>query len=374
MMESGAVLGFATSSTEAVDMAIRILRGAVAAGASDIHLRAGSPPHVRIDGELCPLEHPDLEADLLEAVYRNFSAWANVGQSRVAQLQLEFGCTVPDVGRFRVHAYKQQGTRAMVIRHIPLPVPDFATLRLPPVIKPISQEARGLVLVTGATGNGKSTTIAAMLEYMNHQSCRHVVTIEDPIEFVFAEGKSIFSQREIGVDVPTAREGLRGALREDPDVIFVGEIRTHEEFDVALNAAEAGHLVVSTLHSTDCMGAISRMLGFYPPEMEGHIRGRLAEALTAVVCQKLLPSRGGRERVLVTEVMRRGATIVDCIRDATRFRGLPAALDAAFHELGTHSFDSVLLKMVKGGVISIETARAAARSEKDLIRQVKLGR
>ena len=191
---------------------------------------------------------------------------------------------------------------------------------------------------------------------------------------MFSNGKSSFSQREIGVDVPTARDGLSGALREDPDVIFVGEIRTAEEFDVALNAAEAGHLVVSTLHSTDCASAIQRMLGFYPPEMETHMRSRLGDALTAIVCQKLLPSRGGRDRILVTEVLRRGPTIVDCIRDAARFRGLHAALDASFHELGTHSFDTMLLQLARGGVISLDTARAAARSEKDLVRQLKLNR
>ncbi|MEM6957730.1 MAG: PilT/PilU family type 4a pilus ATPase [Myxococcota bacterium] len=373
MSELGNVMPLATADP-AMDTALRIFRGAVAASASDVHLRAGQPPLVRIQGELCPLDHPALEPDTIESITRNFAGRAHVSSERVATAQVEFGVSVPDVGRFRVHAYRQQGTRAIVARHIPMPVPDFGALRLPPVIKPISAERRGLVLVTGATGNGKSTTIASMLEYMNKQSCRHIVTIENPIEFVFRGGESSFSQREIGTDIPSARDGLLGALREDPDVIFVGEIRTAEEFDVALNAAEAGHLVVSTLHSTDSMAAVQRMLGFYPPEMEAHIRSRLADAITAIVCQKLLPSRGGRDRVLVTEVMRRGPTIVDCIRDATRFRGLPAALDSAFHELGTHSFDSMLLRMARGGVIALDTARAAARSEKDLVRQLKLNR
>ncbi len=357
-----------------LETAVRILRGALKAGSSDIHMRVGQPPQVRIDGVLCPLEHPDLDEGIISAILSHLAATARLPPERLLTRQTEFGCGVPELGRFRVHAYHQRGTRALVLRHIPSPVPDFATLRLPPVVKPICKETRGLVLVTGATGNGKSTTIASMLSFMNEHQARHVVTIEDPIEFVYPEGKCSFSQREIGIDVDSPEEGLTGAMREDPDVIFLGEIRSAREFDVALNAAESGHLVISTLHSIDTMASIQRMIGFYPPDMESHIRARLADALTAVVSQRLLPARGGRERVLVTEVMRRGPTIVDCVRDATRFRGLPAALDASFHELGTHSFDLVLLKMVRGRVLSLETARAYARSEKDLVRQVKLGR
>lgn len=369
-----AELEFGTSQMDALEMVLRILRGAIAAEASDIHLRAGQPPLVRLQGELRPLDHPVLEATIVAKAFRSLASWADVSPERLDRLQLEFGCTVPELGRFRVHAYRQMGSRAMVMRHVPMPVPSFAQLRLPPVIKPISMETRGLVLVTGATGNGKSTTIASMLEFMNQNSCRHVVTIEDPVEFVFNEGRSSFSQREVGIDVDSHRDGLKGALREDPDVVFVGEIRTAEEFDVALNAAEAGHLVVSTLHSTDVSAAIQRMIGFYPSEMESIARSRIADALTAVVAQKLLPSRAYGGRVLVTEVLRKNATITDCVRDPARFRGLSAALDNAFHEIGSHSFDHQLLGMVRAGTISLDTARAAARSEKDLVRQIKLAR
>ncbi len=374
-MVSHATTDIAIGSQAAMSTVLRILKGAVAAKASDVHLRVDQPPMVRIQGELLPLEHPPLEDALLTTATHALAAYAEVHPERVeASKQLEFSCAIPDVGRFRAHAYRQRGSRALVLRHIPVPVPPMADLRLPPVVKQIAQERRGMVLVTGATGNGKSTTIAALLEFINESFCRHVVTIEDPVEFVFADHLSSFSQREVGPDVSSFQEGLEGALREDPDVIFVGEIRRQGEFEVALNAAESGHLVVSTLHATDVMTAIQRMIAFYPQDRQLGIRTRLADAVAAIISQKLLPTRGGQDRVLVTEVLRRAPSISDHIRDASRFGGLPKALEAAFHEIGTHSFDMKLLGMVRSGVLSLETAQAAARSPKDLVRAVKLNR
>ncbi len=353
----------------------RILKGALAARASDVHLRVNQPPLVRLEGELCALEHPDLGSELLEEVCHQLCLWGEVPRARHEHKQLEFSVGIPDIGRFRCHVYRQRGTRAAVLRHIPSPVPSFAQLRLPAVIKPICNSRRGLVAVTGATGNGKSTTIAAMLSFMNEQSCRHIVTLEDPIEFLFEDQRSSFSQREIGIDVDSFEDGLEGALREDPDVIFVGEIRDSKTFDVVLNAAESGHLVVTTMHSTNASSAINRMVGFYPPTEQASARERLADAVTAIVAQKLLPKKGSQsERVLVTEVLRRGGTISECIRDPARFRGLPSALDQNFHELGTHTMDHQLIAMVQNNVLAVETARAAARSPKDLVRHLKLNR
>jgi twitching motility protein PilT len=261
-----------------------------------------------------------------------------------------------------------------VLRHIPSPIPELAALRIPPVAKRIALEDRGLVLVTGATGNGKSTTIAAMLDYMNRKVPKHVVTIEDPVEFVFDDDQCTFSQREVGRDVTDLGEGLHSAMREDPDVIFVGEIRAPEEFDVALTAAEAGHLVVSTFHSADSSSALMRMINLYPQDYRDAARQRVADAVTGIISQRLVPQRGTNQRVLIAEILRPTPTVQDCIRDPNRFRGIPAALEASTHEYGTQSFDQQLLAMVRDGLVSVDTARAAARSPKDLVRNLKLTR
>lgn len=354
---------------------LRILQGAIKARASDVHLRANQPPLVRIDGELLALDHPTLEPGFVSTAIRALAGWGEVDPDRLGKKNVEFSVEVPRVARFRAHAYRQQRSDALVLRWIPSPVPEFSDLRLPAVLKPIALEQRGLVVVSGATGNGKSTTIAAMLQFMNSQVSRHVVTLEHPIEFVFEGDLCSFSQREVGVDVADFESGLSAAMREDPDVIFVGEVRTPEAFEVALSAAESGHLVVTTLHSTDAMSAIMRMIHFYPADRQGAARQRLAEAVAGIVAQRLLPTRGGSGRVVVTEVLRKTPTVTECIREPSRFRGLPQALDADFHEYGTHSLDTVLLKLVRGGVVDVEVARGAARSPKDMLRQLKgLGR
>lgn len=357
-----------------LETGLRIFKGAVAAKASDVHLRVGAPPLVRISGELCPFEHPPLSPEQIDATVSALMGWGGVPADSRSDKQLEFSCEVPDVGRFRVHTYRQRGGPACVVRHIPTPIPEFADLRVPAVIKRIALENRGFVLVTGATGNGKSTTIAAVLQYINRKTSKHIVTIEEPIEFVFDDDRASFSQREIGRDVDSMADGLRGALREDPDVIFIGEIRSPDEFEIALNAAEAGHLIVSTFHSTDSSSTVARMINMYPQDYRDSARQRIADSLTAIVSQRLVPQRGGTDRILVTEVLRKTPTVQDCIRDASRFRALPAALDAATHEYGTHSLDNQLLSMLKDGLIALDTAKAAARSPKDLIRSLKLNR
>lgn len=364
-----------TANDAQVTALLRILQGAIKARASDVHLRADQPPLVRIDGELLALDHPKLDNSFVLNSLQALGSWADLQPQQIGARQVEFSVEVPRASRFRVHAYRQRRSQALVLRWIPSPIPEFADLRLPAVLKPIALEQRGLVVVSGATGNGKSTTIAAMLQYMNKQVARHIVTLEHPIEFLFEGDLCSFSQREIGVDVDSFEVGLTASLREDPDVIFVGEVRTPEAFEVALSAAEAGHLVVTTLHSTDVMSAIMRMIHFYPAERQNAARQRIAEATAAVVAQRLLPTRGGQGRVAITEVLRKTPTVTECIREASRFRGLPQALDSDFHEYGTHSLDTVLLKLVRGGVIDAEVARGAARSPKDLVRQLKgLGR
>ncbi len=356
------------------DVLLRILKGSVAAGASDVHMRAGHAPVVRMEGVLRPLEHPPLTAEFIEVSRQVLAHYAGIDPSRLAARQGNFACEVEGVGRMRVHFYHQAGTPALVLRTIPKVIPDFALLRIPPVVKRVVGADRGLVLVTGATGNGKSTTIASLLERVNQERSMHIVTIEEPIEFMFVEHRSTFSQREVGRDVDDIEQGLTGALREDPDWIFVGEIRTTREFDVALAAAEAGHVVVSTLHAQDSARAIQRMLQFYPEEHQAAIRERVADVLASIVSQRLIPKRGARERILATEVLMRAPTIQDCIRDPARFRGLTQALESGASEYGTQSFDQQLVTMVRDGLITPESARAAATHPNDLVRTLKMGK
>lgn len=350
---------------------VRILKGARKAGASDIHLRAPQPPIVRLHGELLALDHEPLSPSFVEHARDVLALVADLDPDDLARRQADFACDVPEVGRFRVHAYRQRTGAALVLRSIPDPIPDPGELRLPPVAKRIAASDRGLVLVTGATGNGKSTSIAAILELVNAESSRHIVTIEDPIEFLFHERRSTFSQRQVGRDVDSMHAGLIGALREDPDWIFVGEIRTQEEMEVALSAAEAGHVVVSTLHSQDAVRTVQRVLHFYPEGHRDAVRHRLADVLTAIVSQRLVARRGARDRLLVTEVLTRTPTVQDCIRDPSRLRGLPAALEAGAGEHGTHTFDQRLLQALRDGLVTEDTARAAATSPHDLLRVAK---
>jgi twitching motility protein PilT len=357
-----------------LEAALRILRGAVAAKASDVHLKAGAVPRVRIRSQVVPLEHPPLSPELVFTLLQSLAAVAGVDPARWQGKQVDYSCEVPELGRFRVHAYRSSGNWAGVLRHIKKSIPEFSALRLPAVIKRIAGLDRGLVVVAGATGNGKSTTIASLLEFVNQKLPKHIVTIEDPIEFVFSDNVASFSQREVGRDVDNMAQGLEGALREDPDVLFVGETRTQAEFEVALNAAESGRLVITTFHSSDIERCVTRMVNMYPVDRQDQARNRIADTLMAVIAQKLLPQKGGSELILVTEVLTRSPTVVDCLRDATRLRGLTAALEKGTNEYGSHSFDQVLMGLVRDGVVSVDTAKAHVHSSNDFVRALNLSR
>ncbi len=355
-------------------VAVRILKGAVAARASDIHFRAGRPPLVRVDGALVPLEHPPLDASVIASVAAAFARASGTRVDPLAVRQSDFSFALPDVGRFRAHVYRQAATFAIVLRVIPRQIPDFAALRLPPVVKRIATLENGLVLVTGATGMGKSTTVASILEFVNQSMVRHVCTIEDPVEFVFTDHYSSFSQREIGRDVDGYDEGLRGALRADPDVLFLGEIRTFEALETVMLAAESGRLVISTVHTPDAMRTINRLVGFFPIDRQETARHRLADALKAVVAQRLVPRTGSSGRILAVEVMRASPTVRDCIRDPLRLKGLVAAIEAGHHEFGMQSFDQQLTALYKDGLVTLEAAKAAATSPADLVRNLSVSR
>ena len=352
----------------------RILRAATKLGASDVHLRAGAPPIVRLEGELRPLNHPPLDESTVAMAARALAEGAGVAPEKLRLMQVDFSCVLPDAGRFRAHMYRQSGTPALVMRRIQDPIPDFASLRLPPVIKRIAMAERGLVLVVGATGNGKSTTIAAMLQYINQTASKHVVTCEDPAEFIFRDQLSTFSQREVGRDVDSFEQGLHGALREDPDVLFIGEIRTIEALEIALNAAESGRLVISTSHAQDAARTIQRLINLYPVDFREAVRGRIADVVVAIIAQRLVQRKSSRQRILCTEVLTGSPTVKECIRDATRFRGLNAAIEAGTHEYGSHTFDQMLIAMVRDQLITPETAQVAATNPSDLMRNLKVMR
>jgi twitching motility protein PilT len=357
-----------------LEAGLRILRGAVAAKASDVHLKAGAPPRVRIRSQVVSLEHPALSADFVHTLLQSLAAVAGVDPERWNSKQLDFSCEVPDLGRFRVHAFRSLGVWAGVLRYIKKGIPEFAALRLPPVIKRIAQLERGLIVVNGATGNGKSTTIASLLEFINQKLPKHIVTVEDPIEYVFIDNVASFSQREIGRDVDSMAQALEGALREDPDVLFVGETRTLAEFEVVLNAAESGRLVITTFHSSDVERCVTRMINMYPLDRQDQARNRIADALSAAISQKLLPQKGSADLILVTEVLTRSPTVVDCLRDAARLRALTAALEKGTNEYGSHSFDQVLMGLVRDGIIAVETAKAHVHSANDFVRALNLTR
>jgi twitching motility protein PilT len=363
-----------TSAGNPGEMILRIMRAANKLGASDLHLRALAPPIVRLEGELRPLNHPPLtESDVLNAA-RALAEGAGVPPEKLKAMQVDFSCVLPGAGRFRAHMYRQSGSTALVMRRIQDPIPDFASLRLPAVLKRIAMAERGLVLVVGATGNGKSTTIAAMLEYINATVSKHVVTCEDPAEYIFRDQLSTFSQREVGRDVDSFEQGLHGALREDPDVLFIGEIRTTEAMEIALNAAESGRLVISTSHAQDSARTIQRLINLYPADFRESARGRLADVIVAIVAQRLVQRKNARTRVLCTEVLTGSPTVKECIRDPARFRGLNAAIEAGLHEYGSHTFDQMLIAMVRDGLIAPETAQTAATNPSDLMRNLKVTR
>jgi len=373
-MEAARSEGAQDARRRDLEAALRILRGAVAAKASDVHLKAGCVPRVRIRGQVVPLEHPPLSAELVVTLLQSLANVAGVEPVRWQGKQIDYSCEVPELGRFRVHAYRQSGHWAGVLRYVRKSIPDLAALRLPAVVKRIAQLDRGLVLVTGATGNGKSTTIASLLEHINQKLPKHIVTLEDPIEFVFTDNVSSFSQREIGRDVDNMQQGLEGALREDPDVLFVGETRTLTEFEVALHAAESGRLVITTFHSYDVERTIARMINMFPNDRQDQARNRIADTLMAVVSQKLIPQKGTTELILATEVLMRSPTTTDCIRDANRLRAMTAALEKGTSEYGSHSFDQILMGLVKDGMVTMETAKAHVHSANDFVRALNLSR
>jgi twitching motility protein PilT len=333
-----------------------ILNLAVKENASDVHLKAGLPPILRIHGHLVPIKnHAKLAPD---EVGNSAMRLMNDVQMETFKNnhQIDIAYSIPGLGRFRVNIFQQRGSAGIVLRVIPMIIKSFEELNLPEVIKKISAELRGLVLVTGVTGSGKSTTLAAILDHINnHRSC-NIISVEDPIEFLHRDKRSIINQREIGVDAKSFAEALRGALRQDPDAIMVGEMRDLETIEIAITAAETGHLVLSTLHTIDAMETINRIVSVFPPYQQKQIRIQLAGVIKAIISQRLMPTKNGKGRVPAVEVLVSTARIRECIEDKEKTKDIADAIAKGHTTYGMHTFDQSIMELLNKDLISYEEA------------------
>ena len=339
--------------------------------ASDLHLKAGSRPILRIHG------HLEVQDDL-EPVSHEFvraTAMTLLGEQRFGMLmegkEMDVGYLLPGLGRFRVNMFLSQGEVRGVFRHVPQRIPAFQELHMPKVLDRLCMERRGLILVTGITGSGKSTTLAAVVDFVNKNRNDHILTIEDPIEFVHEDNKCVISQREIGQDSASFATALRAALREDPDIILVGEMRDAETMEVALHAAETGHLVLSTLHTLNATETINRIISTFPPHQEDQIRDQLASVMQGIVSQRLVVRADGKGRVPAVEVMVGTGLIRDSIRSSEKTSNIPTVIAAGQTQYGMQTFDQSLLQLHREELITYETARDAATNPDDFDLKVK---
>ncbi|HKC61902.1 MAG TPA: type IV pilus twitching motility protein PilT [Myxococcales bacterium] len=333
-----------------------ILQVALRGGASDIHLKAGLPPMFRVDGNLVPLK--DARRLPPEEISRMAFGIMNDYQKEKfkAQNELDLAYGVPGLGRFRVNVFQQRGTLGVVLRVIPFKIATIEQLLLPKVLEKIAAEQRGLILVTGTTGSGKSTTLAAMVDHINTNETCHIMTIEDPIEFLVRDKRSIVNQREVGVDTMSFGQALKSALRQDPDVILVGEMRDLETIETAITAAETGHLVLSTLHTLDATETISRIIAAFPPHQQKQIRLQLGSVLRGVVSQRLVPRADGKGRVAAVEVLVANSRVREMVEDKDRTKEIPTAIAQSYTTYGMQTFDQSLMLLFRQNVITYEEA------------------
>jgi twitching motility protein PilT len=333
-----------------------ILKIALKGGASDIHLKSGLPPMFRVDGALVPLKNGErmVPEDVTKMSFEIMNPIQKQRFEETREVDLAYG--IAGLGRFRVNVFQQRGSVGVVFRVIPFGVKTIESLHLPKVIEHIAMEQRGLVLVTGTTGSGKSTSLAAMIDYINSNRTCHIMTIEDPIEFLIRDRRSIVNQREIGVDTQSFGNALRAALRQDPDVILVGEMRDFETIETALTAAETGHLVMSTLHTLDATETINRIISVFPPYQQKQVRLQLAAILKSVISQRLVPRADGKGRVPALEVLISTARVRECIADKERTKEIHDAIAKGFTTYGMQTFDQSLMQHVKSGLVTYDEA------------------
>ncbi len=342
-----------------------LMRGAMERDASDIHLKVGNPPIYRIDGDLQRLEGDLLTEDDITELLKTIASPADVGKFQKV-MDLDCSYLFENLVRFRVNVCRDDGDTRIVMRLIPLRVKKITELDLPPVLAKVCSGKNGLVLVTGPTGSGKSTTLAAMIDEINETSPLHVITVEDPLEFVHQDKKAIVTQREIGHDTLSFANALRGALRQDPDVILIGEMRDAETVRTALASAETGHLVFSTLHTVDAVETLNRILDFFEPHQQLQIRKQLASVLRAVVSQRIVPLKVGRGRCVAAEILIGNRTVREFIEQGKSFKDIVKLIEEGYDQYAMQTFDQALYDLYKTGKITPEVALQNATSAKDL--------
>ncbi|MCU1383670.1 MAG: pilT 1 [Acidobacteria bacterium] len=339
-----------------------LLKIAVDAGASDLHIKVGSYPMMRVRGTLTPANQ-DKKLDHEDVVAMGTAIMSTTQRQKFTESQeVDLAYSVPGLGRFRCNIFQQRGTVGLVLRVIPMQIRTIDELGLPPVLKTIAQEERGLVLVTGTTGSGKSTTLAAMIDYINQTRSAHVMTVEDPIEFLHRDNRSMVNQREVSVDTRSFAQALRSALRQDPDVILVGEMRDFETIETGLLAAETGHLVFSTLHTLDATETINRIISVFPPHQQKQIRLQLASVLRAVISQRLMPKIDGKGRAPAVEVLISTPFIRDCIVDKDKTHLIHSSIGAGTSQYGMQTFDQSIFSLFEQQLVSYEEALRWASS------------
>ncbi|PYP73423.1 MAG: type IV pili twitching motility protein PilT [Gemmatimonadetes bacterium] len=349
----------------------KIIKAAVDRGASDLHIKAGDVFRARIDGKLVPLTKQRLTPEQTKAIALRLIP-NDEDRSRIERLR-DYDCSwgMPGIGRFRVNILRQRSSFMIVMRVIPFDVPSFESLKLPPVLGQVASAERGMILVTGVTGSGKSSTMAAIINHINQTQHKHILTLENPIEFLHRDISCSVTQREIGVDTDDFRMGLRAALRQDPDVVLIGEMRDAETIDTAMKAAETGHLLISTLHTPDAVTTVSRIVSMFPPEEQEVARLRLAEALQAVIAQRLLPRADGKGRAAALEILIATGTARDMIKDPNRVPELQDYIRESREQYGMQTFDQHLMDLVGDGSVTDETAMAASSNPADFELQMR---
>ena len=346
----------------------KLLAAGVSYGASDIHFKVGSTPSYRVDGALRNLKAETLTPAATLQLCQLLCSTMVPAPDFDSVRELDTSYSLPGTARFRVNIYRQRGTLSAILRIIPKDIPTIESLGLPIHLSKMSDHERGLVLVTGATGSGKTSTLAALINRVNQTRSVHILTIEDPIEFLHSNQKASVSQREIGTDTANFNVALRSALRQDPDVILVGEMRDRETVDIALKAAETGHMVYSTVHTTDASKTIGRLIAMFPADEQATVRMRLAELLKGTISQRLLPRTDGKGRVLACEIMVSTETTKEYIRDSSRTAGLKQVLEKGRDTYGMQTFDQNLVDLLRAGTITKATAMSAASSPADFER------
>lgn len=333
-------------------------------GASDLHIRVGVSPVLRMNGDLYRLKTDPVTSEDMDSCLQGIMS-ADQYNAYKSTNEFDFAIGVKGCGRFRINAFKQRGTSSVAIRHIKTQVPDFQELGLPSVILDIAMHKRGLILVTGTTGSGKSTLLASMIEHINKNCSANIVTIEDPIEFLYKDKKSIIAQREIGPDTASFTSALRASFRQDPDIILIGEIRDRETMETALSAADTGHLVMSTLHTMNTVETLSRIISFFPPHQHDQIRLVLANVLVSVISMRLLPKKDGVGRIPASEILINNANIAELIMKPDKQFLINQAISEGANQYGSQSFDQSLLHLYQEDLISLQIAKQYASNPDD---------